>query len=105
MSTHSTHNVHLLVLIHGMWGNPSHLASMQRIVKATHIHQDSVDQGGATLHVMAPETNRDESTYDGIDWGGERIATEASPYVHSYLYEISNHYPFTDFSGNRQTRE
>jgi hypothetical protein len=25
---------------------------------------------------MMPETNKDEGTYDGIDWGGERVATE-----------------------------
>ena len=24
-------NVHLLVLVHGMWGNPGHLASMQQV--------------------------------------------------------------------------
>ncbi len=80
MSTQSTRNVHLLVLIHGMWGNPSHLASMHRIVKETRIHGDLVEQDGATLHVMMPETNKDESTYDGIDWGGERLAAEASAF-------------------------
>jgi hypothetical protein len=83
MSTQSTHNVHLLVLIHGMWGNPTHLASMHRIMKEARIHQDSVDQDGATLHIMSAETNKDESTYDGIDWGGERVATEASAYIHT----------------------
>ena len=81
-STQSTHNVHLLVLIHGMWGNPSHLASMHRIMKETRINEDSVEQDGATLHVMLPETNKDESTYDGIDWGGERVAAEASTLIH-----------------------
>ena len=85
MSTEPTRNVHLLVLIHGMWGNPSHLASMNRIMKETRIHQISVDQDGATLHVMMPETNKDESTYDGIDWGGERVATEASVFIHPNL--------------------
>jgi hypothetical protein len=87
-----------------MWGNPLHLASMHRIMKETRIHQDSVDQDGATLHIMSAETNKDESTYDGIDWGGERVATEASAYIHPYLYNISNH-PSTDSSGNRETRE
>ncbi|KAH9965599.1 putative serine esterase-domain-containing protein [Lactifluus volemus] len=68
MSDQTSTNVHLLVLIHGMWGNPSHLASMHRII------QQSINE--SSLHVMLPETNRDESTYDGIDWGGERVATE-----------------------------
>ena len=104
MSTESAHNVHLLVLIHGMWGNPSHLASMHRIMKETRIHQDSVDQDGATLDVMIAETNKDESTYDGIDWGGERVAAEASAFIHPYLYNITNH-PSTDCAESRETRE
>lgn len=77
-STQSTNNVHLLVIIHGMWGNPSHLASMHRIIEQSHIKDSSNNPNGAGLHVMLPETNRDESTYDGIDWGGERVATEVS---------------------------
>jgi len=92
MSTQSTHNVHLLVLIHGMWGNPSNLASMHRIMTETRIHEDSVEQDGTTLRVMIAETNKDESTYDGIDWGGERVAAEASTCIHPYLYNISNHF-------------
>ncbi len=85
MSTQSTHDVHLLVLIHGMWGNPSHLASMHRIMKETRIHEDSVELNGAALHILLPETNRDGNTYDGIDWGGERVAAEASTFIHSHL--------------------
>ena len=27
--------VHLLVLLHGMWGNPGHLAEMARIIRET----------------------------------------------------------------------
>jgi Putative serine esterase (DUF676) len=77
MSDQTSTNVHLLVLIHGMWGNPSHLASMHRIIQQS-INESSKHQNGAGLHVMLPETNRDESTYDGIDWGGERVATEVS---------------------------
>lgn len=78
----SSQNVHLLVLIHGMWGNPQNLASMHRIMKETRIHEESVELDGAALHVMLPETNQAESTYDGIDWGGERVAAEASIFIH-----------------------
>ena len=70
--------VHLLVLIHGMWGNPSHLASMHRIFEQTRVHQSLHHPDGTEPHVMLAETNRDESTYDGIDWGGERVASEVS---------------------------
>jgi Putative serine esterase (DUF676) len=78
MSAQSAQDVHLLVLIHGMWGNPSHLASMHRIIEQSRINESSDDPNVAELYVMLPETNRDESTYDGIDWGGERVATEVS---------------------------
>jgi len=87
-----------------MWGNPSHLASMHRIMKETRIHEDSVEQDGVSLHIMVPETNQDESTYDGIDWGGERVAAEVSAFIHPHLYNISNNHS-TGFSGNRETRE
>lgn len=75
MSDQLTQRIHLLVLIHGMWGNPSHLASMHRIMEQTHVQQSP---DGTNLHVMLAETNKDESTYDGIDWGGERVASEVS---------------------------
>ena len=73
MYNQPTQRVHLLVLIHGMWGNPSNLASMYRIMEQTHENQSP---DGTELHVMLAETNQDESTYDGIDWGGERVASE-----------------------------
>jgi len=59
-----------------MWGDPSNLASMHRIIEETRINESSLGSDGATLHVMLPETNQAESTYDGIDWGGERVAEE-----------------------------
>ena len=75
MSDQLTQRVHLLVLIHGMWGNPSHLASMHRIMEQSQVHESP---DGTELHVMLAETNQAESTYDGIDWGGERVASEVS---------------------------
>ncbi|KAH9971656.1 putative serine esterase-domain-containing protein [Lactifluus volemus] len=73
--TTGTTNVHLLVLIHGLRGNPSQLASMHRIIQQS-TNESSKHQNGVGLHVMLPETNRGECTIDGIDWGGERVATE-----------------------------
>ncbi|KDR80681.1 hypothetical protein GALMADRAFT_61407 [Galerina marginata CBS 339.88] len=65
--------IHLLVLIHGMWGNPEHLAEAARIARETHSEPSS---NGITLHVLVAESIKEESTYDGVDWGGERIAKE-----------------------------
>ncbi|KAG1907847.1 putative serine esterase-domain-containing protein [Suillus fuscotomentosus] len=66
-------DVHLLVLIHGMWGNPSHLAHVNKIIREV---KGEVEDGDVKLEVLVAETNKDESTYDGIDWGGERVAEE-----------------------------
>lgn len=65
-------DIHLLVLIHGMWGNPNHLAEMDRIIREV----KDTDSDGPQLAVLVAKTNSDESTYDGIDWGGERVAQE-----------------------------
>ncbi|KLO05609.1 DUF676-domain-containing protein [Schizopora paradoxa] len=76
-------NIHLLVLIHGMWGNPDHLAEMNRIIQETKGPASGTSGGGdrdksedAELEVLVAQSNRDEGTYDGIDWGGERVADE-----------------------------
>ncbi|THV05529.1 DUF676-domain-containing protein [Dendrothele bispora CBS 962.96] len=63
-------SVHLLVLVHGMWGNPTHLKELHHEIK-----QKSAESG-IELHTMLAETNQEDSTYDGIDWGGERVAQE-----------------------------
>ena len=66
-------NIHLLVVIHGMWGNPAHIAQLDRIARETY---SGAGPDGTILHVLKAESIRDNSTYDGIDWGGERVATE-----------------------------
>ena len=57
-------------------------------MKETRTHEGSVEQDGATLHVMIPKTNKDERTYDGIDWGGERVAAEASSFIYTYITSL-----------------
>ncbi|KAJ8489330.1 hypothetical protein ONZ51_g2963 [Trametes cubensis] len=60
-----------------MWGNPGHLAEMRRVVEERR-GQATPERGpgGEVLHVLVPETNKEDGTYDGIDWGGERVAEE-----------------------------
>lgn len=78
-SSDDSQYVHLLVLIHGMWGNPGHLAELRRIMEETRCQESSEKgPGGENLHILVAETNRDDGTYDGIDWGGERVAEEVS---------------------------
>ena len=66
--------VHLLVLIHGMWGQPGHLAELNRVIRETYPETNDT----FSLEVLLAETNREDSTYDGVDWGGERVAQEVS---------------------------
>jgi Putative serine esterase (DUF676) len=72
--------VHLLCLIHGMWGNPSHLAETARIIrkKADSRPNGEEDEEPIEFEVLIAHANKDSSTYDGIDWGGERLADEVS---------------------------
>lgn len=78
-STISTRpEVHFLVLVHGMWGNVQHLAEAARIIREV---KGDKDQDGRTLEVLVAETNQEESTYDGFDWGGERVADEVEEAV------------------------
>jgi hypothetical protein len=69
-----------------MWGNPSHLAHAKKIIREV---KGKVEDSDIKLEVLVAETNKDESTYDGIDWGGERVAEEVflsiivSKYGHS----------------------
>lgn len=68
--------IHLLVLIHGMWGNPTHLAHMDKIIREVKSSSENTASDEPELAVLVAKTNRDESTYDGIDWGGERVTQE-----------------------------
>ncbi|KAL1734004.1 putative serine esterase-domain-containing protein [Schizophyllum commune] len=64
---------HLLVLVHGMWGNPIHLSELHRIIQEV---KSEPSEDGTRLEVLLANTNSEEHTYDGIDWGGERVAQE-----------------------------
>ncbi|KAF8845086.1 DUF676-domain-containing protein [Paxillus ammoniavirescens] len=74
-------NIHLLVLIHGMWGNPSHLAYVDKVIRQV---KGNAGPDEPELAVLVAQTNRDDSTYDGIDWGGERVAQEVLEEVKKY---------------------
>ncbi|KAK5683515.1 hypothetical protein LTS10_005048 [Elasticomyces elasticus] len=59
---------HLVVICHGLWGNPVHLKHL-RDTLATH-HEE------AGVYVFTPKANSDSFTYDGIEVGAERITNE-----------------------------
>ncbi|KIM26150.1 hypothetical protein M408DRAFT_73104 [Serendipita vermifera MAFF 305830] len=85
--------LHLLVASHGMWGEPVHLDEMAKAIRNKF---SETDEKGARLHVLVAETNALDSTYDGIDWGGERLADEVLKEINEL--EKDNIHKVTRFS-------
>lgn len=97
-------DIHLLVLIHGMWGNPTHLAHMEKTIRQVKGSTKSTDSDGPELAVLVAKANSDESTYDGIDWGGERVAQEVKHIFVWFSFMLSLT-PTADLGRNQGVRE
>ncbi|KAF3762898.1 DUF676-domain-containing protein [Cryphonectria parasitica EP155] len=59
---------HLVVLVHGLWGNPNHMASIAKALRAKH----PADK----LYILCAKRNSGSFTYDGAELGGERVCLE-----------------------------
>ncbi|KAH9892392.1 putative serine esterase-domain-containing protein [Xylariomycetidae sp. FL2044] len=59
---------HLCVLVHGLWGNPAHMNSIAKALRATHSRDE--------LYLLLAKRNSGSFTYDGIERGGERVCVE-----------------------------
>ncbi|KAF5021453.1 hypothetical protein F66182_6494, partial [Fusarium sp. NRRL 66182] len=59
---------HLVVLVHGLWGNPSHMRNVAKSLR----DQYSKDE----LNILLAKQNSGNFTYDGIELGGERVCAE-----------------------------
>ncbi|KAJ5601699.1 hypothetical protein N7510_011233 [Penicillium lagena] len=68
ISGNSSDADHLCVLVHGLWGNPSHLNYVASALRKRH--------GEDRLHILSAKGNSGNLTYDGIETGGERLAHE-----------------------------
>ena len=64
---------HLCVLIHGLWGNPTHLSYLAASLRDKYPEEK--------LHVLVSKTNSDTFTYDGIDLGAERVTQEIEGHI------------------------
>ncbi|KAL9001716.1 MAG: hypothetical protein Q9188_005314 [Gyalolechia gomerana] len=67
---------HLCVLVHGLWGNPSHLAYLAKSLREKHSEDN--------LNILVAKSNSGSYTYDGIETGGERVTQE----IESLLQEL-----------------
>ncbi|KAL2179299.1 putative serine esterase-domain-containing protein [Thermothelomyces heterothallicus CBS 202.75] len=59
---------HLCVLVHGLWGNPNHMASVAKALRAQHPPD--------RVYILLAKSNSGSFTYDGIELGGERVCHE-----------------------------
>ncbi|OAL17495.1 hypothetical protein AYO22_11627 [Fonsecaea multimorphosa] len=64
---------HLVVLVHGLWGNPSHLNYIAEALRDRY--------SGEEIIVLACRRNLGSLTYDGVNVGGERVAKEVEDHV------------------------
>ncbi|CAE6481195.1 hypothetical protein ACGC1H_003481 [Rhizoctonia solani] len=65
-------NVHFLAVVHGMWGNPDHLKTVEESI----LKRSSDVKGDTELVTLRVQTNAESHTYDGLDWGAERAVKE-----------------------------
>jgi len=80
-------SVHLLVCIHGMWGKPDHLDELVRIIRAKYPSGNGDVDSAIDLDVLVATSNREDWTYDGIDWGAARLADEVRPSMTDRLHQ------------------
>lgn len=73
-SSSQPRSVHFLAVVHGMWGNPSHLETVEESIR----NRFASVEGDTELVTLRVETNAESHTYDGLDWGAERAVKEAS---------------------------
>ncbi|KAL8917883.1 MAG: hypothetical protein Q9208_007706 [Pyrenodesmia sp. 3 TL-2023] len=69
---------HLCVLVHGLWGNPSHLSYLAKALREKHPEDK--------LNILVAKSNSGSYTYDGIETGGERVTQE----IETLLQELEH---------------
>ncbi|KAK6464246.1 putative serine esterase [Scheffersomyces coipomensis] len=77
-ATRTTTNVdaHLFVLVHGLWGSPTHMLTIEKLIK------DLVPPASnEKILTLRPQSFRFWKTYDGLELNSKKIITEI-------LYEI-----------------
>ncbi|GAA5923326.1 lipase ROG1 family protein [Sporobolomyces koalae] len=68
---------HLLVVLHGLWGSPSHVRYIgESALKHAGPKKDGRDADGVQLSVLNAKLNEFTATYDGIDLCAERVLSE-----------------------------
>ncbi|KAF5973810.1 hypothetical protein FBULB1_8095 [Fusarium bulbicola] len=58
----------LCVLVHGLWGNSSHMRNVAEALRDQYSEEE--------LYILSAEKNCGNFTYNGIELGGERVCAE-----------------------------
>ncbi|KAJ3926354.1 MAG: hypothetical protein NXY57DRAFT_1029312 [Lentinula lateritia] len=83
-------DIHLHVLLHGLWGSTKHLEPAVRVFSARHCPPKSDSElaieSQKQVQLLLIEANKGSRTFDGIDWGAERAAEEVNcrPSIHKF---------------------
>ena len=81
-----------------MWGSCEHLRELANTITQVHStsRTSSAEGPDVELDVLLAQSNQSAQTYDGIDWGAERVTREVSPlpYPISKRYSLNRPYPF-----------
>ena len=80
----ATEKLHLVVLVHGLWGNRSHMDEISKYVSSL----NDKDGKGERILVHQAHLNEGYKTYDGIDVCGIRVAKEIEEQLNVYGSEI-----------------
>lgn len=73
-------NYHLVVLVHGVWGNPSHMSYLAHQIEKKNIKGSNPDE---QIVVYKTGSHSGYLTYDGVDVNGKRISDEIVANVHA----------------------
>ncbi|KAL9042269.1 MAG: hypothetical protein Q9180_000715 [Flavoplaca navasiana] len=68
---------HLCVLVHGLWGTPSHLDYLAKSLREKHPE--------GKLNILVAKSNSGSYTYDGIETGGERVTQEVEELLNELI--------------------
>ncbi|SCU97108.1 LADA_0H04500g1_1 [Lachancea dasiensis] len=75
--------VHLVVLVHGLWGNRNHFDHIRSTLETEFERRQSVESSRCTEELVVYTTHLNEGykTYDGIDVCGVRVAGEVEEQI------------------------
>ena len=71
--------MHVHVLIHGMSGTPADLLQAESVFKNS-LSSSRLNDARLSSDILTiiAQTNPNDLTYDGVDWGAERVLREVS---------------------------